>query len=128
MLTAVRGIEAVAAAGASDWTRELRLALAAREGAIVPLETQTIAPERFVVERHLCIDTTAAGGNATLSGRPRRVGVQPRRAQSTTRWGHDSGTATKKGLQHRCKPLNSWRARQDSNLRPSASEADTLSN
>ena len=30
------------------------------------LETQTISPERYVVERHLCIDTTAAGGNASL--------------------------------------------------------------
>ncbi|WP_373182516.1 bifunctional proline dehydrogenase/L-glutamate gamma-semialdehyde dehydrogenase PutA [Halomonas campaniensis] len=65
-LTRVEGIAAVAAAGASDWTRELRVALAGREGAIVPLETQTIAPERYVVERHLCIDTTAAGGNASL--------------------------------------------------------------
>jgi RHH-type proline utilization regulon transcriptional repressor/proline dehydrogenase/delta 1-pyrroline-5-carboxylate dehydrogenase len=25
-----------------------------------------IAPERYVLERHLCIDTTAAGGNASL--------------------------------------------------------------
>jgi RHH-type proline utilization regulon transcriptional repressor/proline dehydrogenase/delta 1-pyrroline-5-carboxylate dehydrogenase len=62
----VRGIAAVAAAGVSDWTRELRLALAERDGAIVPLENQTIAPERYVLERHLCIDTTAAGGNASL--------------------------------------------------------------
>ncbi|WP_302139040.1 bifunctional proline dehydrogenase/L-glutamate gamma-semialdehyde dehydrogenase PutA [Halomonas alkalicola] len=65
-LSQVSGIAAVAAAGASDWTRELRMALAERDGAIVPLETQTIAPERYVVERHLCIDTTAAGGNASL--------------------------------------------------------------
>ncbi|GHE21099.1 bifunctional proline dehydrogenase/L-glutamate gamma-semialdehyde dehydrogenase PutA [Halomonas urumqiensis] len=65
-LTAIRGIDAVAAAGASDWTRELRIALAKREGAIVSLETQVISPERYVVERHLCIDTTAAGGNASL--------------------------------------------------------------
>ncbi|NIC04899.1 bifunctional proline dehydrogenase/L-glutamate gamma-semialdehyde dehydrogenase PutA [Billgrantia bachuensis] len=65
-LTAIRGIVAVAAAGASDWTRELRIALAGRDGPIVSLETQTIAPERYVVERHLCIDTTAAGGNASL--------------------------------------------------------------
>ncbi|UYG04505.1 bifunctional proline dehydrogenase/L-glutamate gamma-semialdehyde dehydrogenase PutA [Halomonas sp. LR3S48] len=65
-LTKVRGIAAVAAAGASDWTRDLRLALAQRDGPIVSLETQTIAPERYVVERHLCIDTTAAGGNASL--------------------------------------------------------------
>ncbi|MCA1768740.1 MAG: bifunctional proline dehydrogenase/L-glutamate gamma-semialdehyde dehydrogenase PutA [Halomonas sp.] len=65
-LTAIKGIETVAAAGDSDWTRELRIALAKREGAIVALETQTIWPERYVVERHLCIDTTAAGGNASL--------------------------------------------------------------
>ncbi|MGJ7462117.1 bifunctional proline dehydrogenase/L-glutamate gamma-semialdehyde dehydrogenase PutA [Halomonas sp. MA07-2] len=66
ILTAIQGIETVAAAGASDWTRDLRIALAERDGAIVPLETQAIAPERYVVERHLCIDTTAAGGNASL--------------------------------------------------------------
>ncbi|WP_168012643.1 bifunctional proline dehydrogenase/L-glutamate gamma-semialdehyde dehydrogenase PutA [Halomonas salinarum] len=65
-LTELNGIAAVAATGASDWTRELRLALAERDGAIVSLETQTISPERYVVERHLCIDTTAAGGNASL--------------------------------------------------------------
>ncbi len=65
-LTKLKGIAAVAAAGASDWTRELRVALAARKGPIVPLETAVIAPERYVVERHLCIDTTAAGGNASL--------------------------------------------------------------
>jgi RHH-type proline utilization regulon transcriptional repressor/proline dehydrogenase/delta 1-pyrroline-5-carboxylate dehydrogenase len=65
-LTTVKGIAAVAAAGASDWTRDLRIALAKRDGSIVSLETQTISPERYVVERHLCIDTTAAGGNASL--------------------------------------------------------------
>ncbi|MBB3183949.1 RHH-type proline utilization regulon transcriptional repressor/proline dehydrogenase/delta 1-pyrroline-5-carboxylate dehydrogenase [Halomonas fontilapidosi] len=65
-LTSLKGIEAVAAAGASDWTHGLRVALAKRDGAIVSLETQTVAPERYVVERHLCIDTTAAGGNASL--------------------------------------------------------------
>jgi len=65
-LATVKGIESVAAAGASDWTRELRIALAKRDGAIVPLETQVVSPERYVVERHLCIDTTAAGGNASL--------------------------------------------------------------
>ncbi len=65
-LTELDGISSVAAAGASDWTRELRVALAKREGPVVPLETQTVAPTRYVVERHLCIDTTAAGGNASL--------------------------------------------------------------
>ncbi len=65
-LVAIKDIAAVAAAGVSDWTRLLRIALAQRPGAIIPLETQIIAPERYVLERHLCIDTTAAGGNASL--------------------------------------------------------------
>ncbi|SMY07260.1 bifunctional proline dehydrogenase/L-glutamate gamma-semialdehyde dehydrogenase PutA [Flavimaricola marinus] len=56
----------VAASGKSDWTRNLRIALALRTGPLVPLVTETISPERYVLERHLCIDTTAAGGNASL--------------------------------------------------------------
>jgi len=59
-------IAAVAAAGSADWTKALRQALAMRDGPIVPLETQAIAPSRYIIERHLCIDTTAAGGNASL--------------------------------------------------------------
>jgi len=65
-LVSLQGIAAVAAAGDSDWTRALRIELAKRPGAIIALETQLIAPERYVLERHLCIDTTAAGGNASL--------------------------------------------------------------
>jgi RHH-type proline utilization regulon transcriptional repressor/proline dehydrogenase/delta 1-pyrroline-5-carboxylate dehydrogenase len=60
------GFGVVAASGNSDWTRDLRIALSQREGAILPLVTQTIAPDRYILERHLCIDTTAAGGNASL--------------------------------------------------------------
>ena len=44
--------------------------LAAREGALVPvLETSEYAPIplwRLVAERALCVNTTAAGGNASL--------------------------------------------------------------
>jgi len=65
-LKTMTGIAAVCAAGASDWTQGLRVALSQRDGAILPLVTETVAPERFVLERHLCIDTTAAGGNASL--------------------------------------------------------------
>jgi RHH-type transcriptional regulator, proline utilization regulon repressor / proline dehydrogenase / delta 1-pyrroline-5-carboxylate dehydrogenase len=65
-LTALPGLALVAARGPEDWLRSLRRALARREGPIVPLETSLIAPERYVIERHLCIDTTAAGGNASL--------------------------------------------------------------
>ncbi|MFT5047057.1 MAG: RHH-type proline utilization regulon transcriptional repressor/proline dehydrogenase, partial [Porticoccaceae bacterium] len=65
-LKSLEGIASVAAAGSAEWTRPLRQALASRKGPIVPLETQDIAPSRYVIERHLCIDTTAAGGNASL--------------------------------------------------------------
>jgi RHH-type proline utilization regulon transcriptional repressor/proline dehydrogenase/delta 1-pyrroline-5-carboxylate dehydrogenase len=65
-LAKARGLVAVAAAGDSDWTRALRRALAGREGRIVLLETDVVCPERYHAERHVCIDTTAAGGNTSL--------------------------------------------------------------
>jgi RHH-type proline utilization regulon transcriptional repressor/proline dehydrogenase/delta 1-pyrroline-5-carboxylate dehydrogenase len=65
-LTALRGVALVAAASGDETARAFRRALAAREGPILPLETEPVAPERYYVERHLCIDTTAAGGNASL--------------------------------------------------------------
>jgi RHH-type proline utilization regulon transcriptional repressor/proline dehydrogenase/delta 1-pyrroline-5-carboxylate dehydrogenase len=43
-----------------------RQALAARPGAIVPLVTSEADADRLIVERHICIDTTASGGNAEL--------------------------------------------------------------
>lgn len=46
--------------------RALEAALAAREGAILPLILGRPALEQVLHERHVCIDTTAAGGNATL--------------------------------------------------------------
>ncbi|WP_426417905.1 bifunctional proline dehydrogenase/L-glutamate gamma-semialdehyde dehydrogenase PutA [Aestuariirhabdus sp. LZHN29] len=58
--------EAVASAADPQTLREYRIALAKREGALLPLITEHNRPERFVIERHLCIDTTAAGGNASL--------------------------------------------------------------
>jgi RHH-type proline utilization regulon transcriptional repressor/proline dehydrogenase/delta 1-pyrroline-5-carboxylate dehydrogenase len=64
-LTRLRGISAVAARGGAAWLRPIRQALAAREGPIVGLVTDG-DPRRFMVERTLCVDTTAAGGNATL--------------------------------------------------------------
>jgi RHH-type proline utilization regulon transcriptional repressor/proline dehydrogenase/delta 1-pyrroline-5-carboxylate dehydrogenase len=65
-LTGLPDLGLVAALGPEDWLRALRRALAARPGPIVALETALIAPERYALERHLCIDTTAAGGNASL--------------------------------------------------------------
>ena len=44
----------------------LRQALADRDGPIVPLVTEPMAPRAYCHERCVSIDTTAAGGNATL--------------------------------------------------------------
>lgn len=44
----------------------IREALAKRDGAIVPLLTMNDFERWLVIERHVCIDTTAAGGNAAL--------------------------------------------------------------
>jgi rhomboid protease GluP len=65
-LTTLAGLAQVAASGPRDWLKALRVALAARDGAIVPLEIAPVAPERYFLERHLCIDTTAAGGTRTF--------------------------------------------------------------
>ncbi len=46
--------------------RAYRVALAQRNGPIIPLVMSQNTPGRFLLERHLCIDTTAAGGNAAL--------------------------------------------------------------
>ena len=66
MLTELDGISAVAYAGGAEGLRAYRQALARRDGPILPLITEQVAPERYIVERHLCVDTTAAGGNASL--------------------------------------------------------------
>jgi RHH-type proline utilization regulon transcriptional repressor/proline dehydrogenase/delta 1-pyrroline-5-carboxylate dehydrogenase len=52
--------------GDADTARAYEKQLARREGPILPLVTG--APDRghAVHERHLCVDTTAAGGNAEL--------------------------------------------------------------
>ena len=65
-LVRLEGFAAVASADEPPRLRALRRALAAREGGILPLVTNPVDPRWLVHERHLCIDTTAAGGNATL--------------------------------------------------------------
>jgi RHH-type proline utilization regulon transcriptional repressor/proline dehydrogenase/delta 1-pyrroline-5-carboxylate dehydrogenase len=46
--------------------RPWRQALSRREGMIIPLVTRPSDAERLITERHVCIDTTASGGNAEL--------------------------------------------------------------
>ncbi len=65
-LIEVDGFEAIASGAEPELLREYRKALAVRTGALLPLITEYTLPARFVIERHLCIDTTAAGGNASL--------------------------------------------------------------
>ena len=57
--------DAVSADGTQDLAA-IRRRLASRDGPIVRLITERIYPEAYVVERSICIDTTAAGGNAAL--------------------------------------------------------------
>lgn len=52
--------------GDQETARALRQALAGRKGPILPLITEADPAPRCRLERHLCIDTTAAGGNAAL--------------------------------------------------------------
>ncbi len=65
-LTDLSGFAAVAFWGAAADARAYRIALAARPGAILPLITEAKMSPRLILERHLCVDTTAAGGNAAL--------------------------------------------------------------
>ena len=65
-LATVEGIAAVACSADRDVLAAMREALAQRPGPILPLITEPAAAERYVLERHVCVDTTAAGGNASL--------------------------------------------------------------
>ena len=48
--------------------RAVRKALANRKGRIISLATEHDMSDYCLLERHVCIDTTAAGGNASLLG------------------------------------------------------------
>ncbi|WP_281685817.1 bifunctional proline dehydrogenase/L-glutamate gamma-semialdehyde dehydrogenase PutA [Thalassobaculum salexigens] len=65
-LSEIAGIDGVAYAGTREDVRPIAQALAKRAGPLLIPITDRIDPERYVLERHLCIDTTAAGGNASL--------------------------------------------------------------
>ncbi len=65
-LTALEGFSAVLWWGSGEEARRYARALDARKGPIVPLIVEAPDAARVLVERHVCIDTTAAGGNARL--------------------------------------------------------------
>ncbi|MGS1093475.1 bifunctional proline dehydrogenase/L-glutamate gamma-semialdehyde dehydrogenase PutA [Aquamicrobium terrae] len=60
------GPDVVAFSGSGEEARAIRRALAARPGQVVPLVTEVIYPAAYAHERAVCVDTTAAGGNASL--------------------------------------------------------------
>ncbi len=59
-------IDGVALAGQGEGIAQLRRAIAALDGPIVSFVTSPNDVAGFVHERAVCIDTTAAGGNASL--------------------------------------------------------------
>lgn len=54
--------------GDTEMARALERALAARNGAIIPLITGMPDRAHATVEQHVCVDVTASGGNAALLG------------------------------------------------------------
>jgi len=65
-ILATNDIAAVVTQNDSETVRHLRKLLSARDGAIVPISTSLFDISPLVDEKSLCIDTTAAGGNASL--------------------------------------------------------------
>ncbi len=65
-LQSIEGIDAVMSQAQPQRLTEYRIALAGRDSKLIPLICEDGVLERLIVERHLCIDTTAAGGNASL--------------------------------------------------------------
>jgi len=58
-------VDAVACT-APEMVRALRSGLSRQGGAIVPVISEVIYPAAYAQERAVCVDTTAAGGNASL--------------------------------------------------------------
>ncbi len=65
-LATLKGFDAVSYWGDSKTARQIRQRLAQRNGPLIPLIFGKNTVERYWVERHICIDTTASGGNTAL--------------------------------------------------------------
>jgi RHH-type proline utilization regulon transcriptional repressor/proline dehydrogenase/delta 1-pyrroline-5-carboxylate dehydrogenase len=59
-------VDAIMHFGDEALLKPWRQALSRRDGPIIPLVTNAADATRLFVERHICIDTTASGGNAEL--------------------------------------------------------------
>ncbi len=60
------GVDVVAFSGTPEAQRVVRRVLAERTGPIIPLISEVLNPAAYAHERSVCVDTTAAGGNASL--------------------------------------------------------------
>jgi RHH-type proline utilization regulon transcriptional repressor/proline dehydrogenase/delta 1-pyrroline-5-carboxylate dehydrogenase len=67
-LTKLKGFSGVMWWGDNDTARAYEIALSERNGAIIPLIVGSPDVTRARSERHVCVDTTASGGNAALLG------------------------------------------------------------
>jgi RHH-type proline utilization regulon transcriptional repressor/proline dehydrogenase/delta 1-pyrroline-5-carboxylate dehydrogenase len=67
-LVTLEGISGAIWWGEEDDARAIGLALSRRDGPILPLITGAPDLGHACIERHVCVDTTAAGGNAALLG------------------------------------------------------------
>jgi len=65
-LSKLEGLDLVALWSTPDDLAAARRALSMREGPIIGLSTGDDLAEKCRIERHVCIDTTASGGNASL--------------------------------------------------------------
>ena len=65
-LRSLRNVALVALWSEAQDLADARAALADRDGALIPLIGSRNLAEKCFHERHVCIDTTAAGGNASL--------------------------------------------------------------
>ncbi len=65
-LTGLKGFSAVLGYGPDDYLQAVKAALAQRSGAIIPLITDDSGTDMLFLERHVCVDTTASGGNTAL--------------------------------------------------------------
>ncbi len=68
-LARLRGFSGAVFWGDDSEARAYDRALAGCDGPILPLITDALDPARLRLERHLCVDTTASGGNAELLAR-----------------------------------------------------------
>ncbi|MBE1284926.1 MAG: bifunctional proline dehydrogenase/L-glutamate gamma-semialdehyde dehydrogenase PutA [Rhodobacteraceae bacterium] len=64
----IQGISGVLWWGDETIAREIEQTLSRRNGPIIPLIPGLPDKARVLAERHVCVDTTAAGGNASLLG------------------------------------------------------------